>query len=91
MTSSKPTLRQGDAPRSRRHHRWAVAAALLAAVEPGQLALALAADDEVTARRRRSDRVGHRVFMPEYQQLTILLLFLAEHQDSRPSIRRTSR
>ena len=36
----------------------AVTAALLAAVEPGQLALALAAADEVTARRRRSDRAA---------------------------------
>ncbi len=36
----------------------AVTAALLAAVEPGQLALALAAADEVTARRRRADRAA---------------------------------
>ncbi len=36
----------------------AVTAALLAAVEPGQLALALAAAGEVTARRRRSDRAA---------------------------------
>ena len=36
----------------------AVTAALLAAAEPGQLALALAAADEVTARRRRADRAA---------------------------------
>ena len=36
----------------------AVTAALLAAVEPGQLALALAAAGEVTARRRRADRAA---------------------------------
>src|ERR1019366_7409583 len=36
----------------------AVALALLAAVEPGQLALALAAAGEVTARRHRSDRAA---------------------------------
>jgi hypothetical protein len=36
----------------------AVTAALLAAVEPGQLALALAAAGEVTARRHRSDRAA---------------------------------
>jgi hypothetical protein len=36
----------------------AVTAALLAAVEPGQLALALAAAEEVTARRRRADRAA---------------------------------
>jgi DNA invertase Pin-like site-specific DNA recombinase len=36
----------------------AVTAALLTAVEPGQLALALAAADEVTARRHRSDRAA---------------------------------
>src|SRR6266568_3591134 len=36
----------------------AVTAALLAAVEPGQLALAFAAAGEVTARRRRSDRAA---------------------------------
>src|SRR5260370_21676056 len=36
----------------------AVTAALLAAVEPGQLALALAAAGEVTARRHRADRAA---------------------------------
>ena len=36
----------------------AVTAALLAAAGPGQLALALAAADEVTARRRRADRAA---------------------------------
>src|SRR5260370_19111426 len=42
----------------------AVTAALLAAVEPGQLALALAAAGEVTARRHRSDRAAELAVEP---------------------------